>query len=625
MRFANPYLLNLLWALIPVFGIMVYGIRKRRKILSGYAGTGMLPSIIPGFDPGKRWIKAVLISMGFGFAIVALAGPQMGFKWEETTQKGVDIMIALDCSKSMLAQDIKPSRLERAKREIIDLLRMMKSDRAGLVAFSGTAILQCPLTLDHEAFNIFLKVLEPGFLPRGGTNLDAAIQACYNGFEKESDTEKAIIMITDGENTAGGVDDTVKEMAKQGIKIFTIGVGDLQGAPIPDETGGFKKDASGNIVLSQVDEKGLEKLSSMTGGIYVRSVAGDMDLDMIYTDKILGTMERRTLTSGKKKVWENRYQWALFPCLVLLLIEFLLPSKKKVSRLLALLFSVGMVSLALQSSPVYAQTVSSSVRQGIKAFDEQKYDQAKKHFIDAQLERPETASLYYNIGAAAYMNKEYDQARKNFIQALKTDDIKLKHDARYNLANTDYRMGNLDDAIKGYENILKDFPEDGKAKENLEFVKQKKKEQQHKSKADKKRDTDPDKKKDQDKNKGQKNKNQDKPHDPKKNRDKNQPDKKNKDQRDKNKADKDKDKGSTQETPPEQEQNQPREKQPDKDSAQPQEQQTQAAKATEQTAPSDKDQKGVDPHMEKMLNRLEDKPGRAMMPLVQDQHVEKDW
>ncbi|MBC2704619.1 VWA domain-containing protein [Desulfobacula sp.] len=590
MKFANPYLLNLLWGLIPVFGIMAYGIRKRKKILSGFAKADMVSLIVPGFDPRRRWIKAVLITIGFGFAIVALAGPQLGYKWEKTTQKGVDIMIALDCSKSMLAQDIKPNRLERAKREIIDLLHMMKSDRAGLVAFAGRAILQCPLTLDHEAFNIFLKVLEPGFLPVGGTNLNAAIKTCYDGFEEDSDTEKAIIIITDGESTSGNVEEAAKEMARQGIKIFSIGVGDLQGAPIPDENGGFKKDVSGNIILSKVDEEGLEKLAAMTDGTYVRSVAGDMDLDLIYKDKILGTMDRKTLTSGKKKVWENRYQWFLFPCLVLLLIEFILSSKKKLKGLVIFVFVFGAGFFVFQNGPAYAKTVSSSVKQGIQAFDEQKYEQAKKHFIDAQLENPENATLYYNIGAAAYMNKEYDQAKKNFIQAAKIEDIKLRHDAQYNLANTDYRMGKLDDAIKGYENILKEFPEDREAKENLEFVKQKKQEQQQeKSKSDKDKD-DKEKKEGQGKQEEQ---NQDK------NQDKKEPNK-----------------GSKQDKKQPEEQNQQKDKSEGTPS-QPQE--------NKNAAPEDKQPEQANQNMENMLNRLEDKPGKAMMPVLQKQHVEKDW
>jgi Ca-activated chloride channel family protein len=608
MKFANPYLLNLLWGLILMFGLMAYGILKRKKILFLFAKPDMLPLIVPGLDIKRRWIKSILTTLAFGFAIVALSGPQWGYRWEKTTQKGVDIMIALDCSKSMLAQDIKPNRLERAKREIIDLLRMMKSDRAGLVAFSGRAILQCPLTLDHEAFNIFLKVLEPGFLPVGGTNLNDAIKASYSGFEQESDTQKAMIIITDGESTAGDAEEIVKEMAKQGIKIFCIGVGDLRGAPIPDKMGGFKKDGAGNIILSKVDEKGLEKMASMTGGTYVRSVAGDMDLDLIYTSKIRGTMEAKTLTSGKQKIWENRYQWFLFPCLFLLLIEFFLSAKKKVNGLSILVLAIGLSIFAFPQESVHAKMISSSVKQGIKAFEEQNYEQAKTHFIDAQLANPENATLYYNIGAAAYMNEEYDQAKKNFMQAAKTKDIQLQHDAQYNLANTHYRMGNLDEAIKAYENIIEKFPQDTQAKENLEFTRQKKQEQQE-SKSDKNKDN-KENKEDQKKKQGQ---NPDK--DPGKDQDKN-PDK-NQDQKEQD-PDSGKDNQQTKEQP--QDKQGPENKQEDKPEKKPSQ-----AREDKPQSPEDKPSDQAKKAFENMLNRLEDKPGRAMMPVLQGQHVEKDW
>jgi len=600
MKFANPYLLNLLWVLIPVFGIMVYGMLKRKKILEAFAAQSMLPSIIPGFDPRRRWIKFSLIILASGFAIIALAKPQMGYRWEKTTQKGVDIMIALDCSRSMLAQDIAPSRLERAKREIIDLLRMMKSDRAGLVAFSGRAILQCPLTLDHEAFNVFLKVLKPGFLPVGGTNLDEAIKTSYTGFEKESDTKKAIIVITDGENTAGDVEETAKQMAKQGIKIFCIGVGDIQGAPIPDEDGGFKKDASGNIILSKVDQEGLEKLAEITGGTYVRSVAGDMDLDLIYKEKILGTMERKTLTSGKKKVWENRYQWFLFPCLILLLTEFILSSKKNGKRFSIFTIAFLICFFILPFEPAHAKMASSSVKQGIKAFNEQNYETAKKNFIDAQLENPENEKLYYNIGAAAYMNKEYDQAQRNFMQATRSTDIKLRHDAQYNLANTLFRLGKLEDAIKGYEKILKEFPEDNQAKENLEFVKQKKQEQdQQKSESDKNKD-DQDKKEEEDQDKNQdKQQNQDQA---------NNPDKQQSKEQKQNQQEQKKQEDNQQTPPPQPKENKPQQKQ-----------------ENQNAAPDNKQNEQEKQQLENMLNRLEDKPGQAMMPVLQEQSIEKDW
>ena len=610
MKFASPYLLNLLWGLIPVLGIMAYGILKRKKILARFAGTNMIASLVPGFDPQKRWIKTSLIIISFGFAIVALSVPQWGYRWEKTNQKGVDIMIALDCSKSMLAQDIKPNRLERAKREIIDLLRMMKSDRAGLVAFSGRAILQCPLTLDHEAFNIFLKVLEPGYLPMGGTNLDHAIKECYKGFEKESDTQKAIIIITDGESTSGDVEETAREMAKQGIKIFSIGVGSSQGAPIPDAKGGFKEDTSGNIILSKVDTKTLEKLAAMTGGTHVRSVAGDMDLDLIYKDKILGTMERKTLTSGKQKIWENRYQWFLFPCVVLLLIEFILSSKKRLRGLSIIVFAIGLSIFVFQKESVYAQSVTSSVNSGIKAFEELNYEQAKTHFIDAQLKDPENARLYYNIGVAAYMNNEFEQAKTNFMEAAKTKDIKLAHDARYNLANTYYRMEDFDEAIKEYEALLNNFPYDIQAKENLELARLKQEEQKHKeTQSDKNKDNkenkdnkdDKENKEDQDNKQGQ---------NPEKNQNNNE------DKKDNNK-DLDK-KGQK-------EQDKPKEKQGKGNKPQDKPEKTSSESREDKASPEDKAPEQAQKILENMLNRLEDKPGGAMMPVLEKQNVEKDW
>lgn len=578
MKFTHPYLLNLLWGLIPFFGIMAYGILERKKILSRFADAGMFSAIIPGADPNRRWIKAVLITLAASCLIVALCGPQWGYKWEKINEKGVDLMIALDCSKSMLAEDIKPDRLERAKREIVDLLRMMKSDRAGLVAFSGKAVLQCPLTLDHEAFYIFLKVLTPGFLPVGGTNISEALMTAYNGFEKESDTKKAVILITDGENTAGDAEETAKKMAKEGIKIFCIGVGDSEGAPIPDEKGGFKKDASGNIVLSRVDEKGLEKLAALTGGAYVRSVAGDMDLDLIYTDRIRGGMEGKTLASGRQKVWENRFQWFLFPGLILLLAEFALAPGK---RALRSFFPAMLVSLIISGLPleeVHAGMFSSNAGQGIKAYEAKQYEEAKKHFIDARLADPDDKRHDYNIGTAAYMNKEYKEALGHFSKAMDAGDVTLRHNARFNHAGTQYRLGNMDEAIKEYEEILKEFPDDLEAKENLEFVKQQKKEEEQKSKSD------PDKKeKDQDKE--------------------NKTDQENKDRQDPKKGDQEKP-----EAPP-----------PESGKENPQQE--------EKNAPGTPDgqQQQAKGNLDSLLNRLEDKPGSAMIPVLQENNIEKDW
>ncbi|MBF0412750.1 MAG: VWA domain-containing protein [Desulfamplus sp.] len=331
MKFSNPNMFYLIWFVVMLLGFLVYGIRKRARVVRRFIASPLINTMIPGYSKGRQWLKGGLLVLSILLLVISMTGPLAGFRWEEVKERGVDIMIVLDCSKSMLATDIKPTRLEQAKREIIDLLNMMHSDRAGLVAFAGTSILQCPLTLDYSGFSIFLNALNPDYLPMGGTDINGAIQTAINGFESGSDTQKAIIIITDGENTYGDPVAVAAEAAKNGIKIFCIGVGQADGAPIPDANGGFKKDDQGKIIMSKVDDEGLRKIAAVGNGMYVRSVAGDMDLDQIYTNEIQKNMEKKTLESGKKKVWENRFQWILFPAVMLLIAQMVVSESRKIN------------------------------------------------------------------------------------------------------------------------------------------------------------------------------------------------------------------------------------------------------------------------------------------------------
>ena len=651
MKFEHPYILFFLWGLLPLAGVMVYGIFRHKKILARYADAAMHGHILPGFSYGPKWVKTVLAILATGFAVVALASPLAGYRWEKTTQKGVDIMIALDCSRSMLAQDVSPTRLTRAKREIIDLTRLMHSDRAGLVAFSGAAVLQCPLTLDYNAFGIFLDALDPDYLPVGGTDLTAALETCYNGFDPSSTAGKAIILITDGEDTAGdeaALTQVVEKFAKEKIRIFAIGVGDPAGAPIPAKGGGFKKDSSGNIILSKVDETMLKKITAMTQGRYVRSVAGDMDLEQIYSGDILGTMERKELTQGRKKVWEKRFQWALLPCVLLLLAELLFPQGpgrkhgvKAGGSLICLVIAMGLMTPGIARAGLW----TSPVKEGMQAWDNKQYDQAKKHFIDAQLENPDDPRLYYNIGAAAYAAGDYDLAESNFAQALNAKDRDLKHNALYNLANTRYRKNHLDKAVEDYQSLLKEFPDDAQAKENLAFVKKKleeQKQQQQDQKNKDSKDKDQDKKeqkKDPDKqqNKDNPKKDQGDQNPGKQNQQNSQDQKGQQDQKDKSqKQNQGQDKQQEQKSPADQnEQNNPEkngqqsnEPQADKQQGnQAQDAQSQAAQAGK----AGKNQTGRNMQqaqskmLENRLNRLEDKPGMALMPITGAPNNDKDW
>lgn len=463
MRFAHIELLSVIWVLPVLLAVMVYGMKKRRRIMGAFARSRALAAIAPESPAGRRYLKMGLLTTAMLFIILALTGPQYGYQWQAVERRGIDIILALDCSRSMLAEDVRPTRLARAKREIYDLLARLEGDRIGLVAFAGTAFQQCPLTLDYEAFHLFLNSLTPDYLPVGGTDISRAIATCLDGFDPETATEKAIILITDGENTGSGDPLEAAEKAKTaGIKLFCVGVGNPQGAPVPDEQGGFTKDRAGQIVLSRLDETMLQQTAVLTGGTYVRSVAGDMDLDIIYAREIRGKMAAASVSGGRKKVWEDRYQWLLGIALLALVLEIFLPDRKKTAALLA----VGLLLMFAQ--PVRA----GSMQTGLDAYANGEYEKALKHFIEAQLDHPDSPGILYNIGNAYYKLGKFDAARDHYRQVLTSEDPKLRQRALYNLGNTEYRLQSLEPALENYEKALEIDPEDRQARENIDFVKE---------------------------------------------------------------------------------------------------------------------------------------------------------
>lgn len=472
MKFANIEYLYLIWVIPLLLAVFSYGARKRRRLLKKYATEHALRAISINVSVFRRKMKAGLIILAAGLIIFALTGPKIGYKWREVERKGIDIMIALDCSSSMLAEDLKPTRLDRAKREILDLLHMLQGDRVGLVAFAGTAFLQCPLTLDYETFYIFLDALTPEFLPTGGTNLAGAISTSLSGFSDKGTTEKAVILITDGENT--GPDnplDSARQAASKGVKLFCIGVGKGTGAPIPLKEGGFKKNNSGKIILTRLDQEMLKKIAAKTGGAYVRSTYGDMDLESIYKDRIRANLKLETLTSGRKKIWEDRYQWFVALAMIALMVELFLSSGRKRRVMMFLIL------LPLAAHPVEA----GHLKDGQVFYEKGEYEKALNRYIDAQLEHPEKAEILYNIGNTYYRLGNFQAAYDHFKQAVQSENVSLKQKSLYNLGNAGVRRGMLEDAVKNYSAALKIDPRDEQAKQNLEFVKrmieQRKKEQ----------------------------------------------------------------------------------------------------------------------------------------------------
>ncbi|MBT8342417.1 MAG: VWA domain-containing protein, partial [Desulfatitalea sp.] len=475
MKFANIEILFFLW-LLPLLTLLYwYGRRRRRGILAAFGEPSTLAALLPPGITGRRRLKAVLAWSALLLLVLAMAGPRYGFQWQEVQRHGVDLMIALDCSQSMLADDIQPTRLDRAKREIIDLLTMLGGDRAGLVAFSGTAFVQCPLTLDYSAFDLFLNVLAPGYLPLGGTNMAAAVQTALSAFDTQNPADKAIILITDGEHTGHGDPEAAARKAKAaGVKLFCIGVGSAEGVPVPAAEGGFKKDAAGQIVLTRLDEALLTRMAVATGGTYVRSVAGDMDLEVIYRDHIRGAMTGATMESDRKQVWADRYQWPLAMAILLLLAGHAVPTVRR--RLIGLLA----VSLLTPCAMAHA----GPLQQGYKAYEAGDFDAARQQFIEGQLEDPENPRVLYNLGNAYYKTGNFEAARDHFSQALSQADPALKADLLYNLGNTAFRLGDHQEAIKDYQAALALAPEDHQAQENLDFVKKLLEQQQQQQQQD---------------------------------------------------------------------------------------------------------------------------------------------
>lgn len=332
-RFAQPEYLNALY-LLPVFiAVYWYLVIQRNKSVKKFADEKLHKVLFPSFSFIKRHLKFGLILLALLFLITAMSNPQIGSRIQEVRQTGIDVIICLDVSNSMLAEDIKPNRLEKAKFQISNLIRKLRGDRIGLIVFSGSAYVQIPLTTDYSAANLFLSAVDVKSVPQQGTSIAAAINLATNSFNQKSETEKAIIIITDGEDHEGDIETAVTEAVKKGAKIFTIGLGSITGVPIPvydsrNNPAGFKTDREGNTVLTKLNESILQTVASSGNGEYYRGTNYDDNLDQIYEK--LSSLEKTEFGIKKVTDYEDRFYYFLIPALILLLVEFFITERKSV-------------------------------------------------------------------------------------------------------------------------------------------------------------------------------------------------------------------------------------------------------------------------------------------------------
>ncbi|HEX4955017.1 MAG TPA: VWA domain-containing protein [Thermoanaerobaculia bacterium] len=322
---AAPEALGWLWLVPAAAALYAWSARRRRRRLALFADSELGRRLVRGLSPRRRRIKVALVLAGLGATAFSLTQLQWGFEWQEVTQRGADLVVAVDLSESMLAEDsgaLTPlSRLEQARREVLDLLSRSPGDRVALVAFAGTASLECPLTRDHGAAAVFLDAFQPDLLPLPGSDLGAGLRVALGALTGSPGRARAILLISDGEDHEGAAQTAAAEAARAGVPIYALGVGGSAGAPLPRSDGSLRRDERGELVLSRLDERSLAALTAASGGLYQRAVPGDEDLDALLAHGLGRDGDDAKQGEERRRHYHHRYQWVLALAVTALAIE----------------------------------------------------------------------------------------------------------------------------------------------------------------------------------------------------------------------------------------------------------------------------------------------------------------
>lgn len=328
-RFAHIYYFYLL-AVIPVLaGLLVLFLLWKKRTLARYGDWNVIRRLIPDYSAGKTILKFFIITGVLASLVIAMAGPQTGSRLEKVRRKGIDLMICLDVSNSMMAQDIKPNRIERAKQSIVRLIDNLQGDRIGIIVFAGKAYTQLPITTDYAAAKMFTASINTSIVPTQGTSIAEAIEMAAGGFG-ESKHNKAIVVITDGEDHEGSVLEQAEAAVRNNITIYAIGMGLPEGAPIPVYNGniqtGYKKDREGQTIMSKLDETLLQRLASVGKGMYVRATTSETGLNKIFDD--ISKIEKSEIEEKQFSDYEDRFQYFVAIALILLIIDLFVFERK---------------------------------------------------------------------------------------------------------------------------------------------------------------------------------------------------------------------------------------------------------------------------------------------------------
>jgi Ca-activated chloride channel family protein len=520
MNFAHPRVLWVGLALLPLLALFFwYTWRKRQELIAIFVQNKALAQLALGVSVPRQKLRRVILFLGVAFLLLGMAGPRWGFTWEEAAQRGRDIIVAIDTSRSMLATDVQPDRLTRAKLAALDLLKLGKFDRFGLIAFAGTAFLQSPLTFDDEAFRQSVQILQPGIIPQGGTALSEAIKTARDAFGTDAEeNHKILILFTDGEDHEAGVKEAAERAAGEGVRIFTVGVGTAGGEllRVRDEQGNqvYVKDESGNVVKSRLDEELLREVATIGKGFYLPLQGGNA-MDVLYQRGLapLPTSERN---SKLMKQLKEQFYWPLGLGILLLVLELFIPEQKRAARKPSPAAEPKTVSAAAVAALLLFMLipqVHASAAKAQRQYNAHEYKSSLSEYQDLLAKKPDDPRLHYNAGAAAYQATKFDEAVKQFEAAAASPDLDLQQQSFYNLGNAEFRVGEADSnpqqrtaiweqAVQHYDAALKLHPQDKDAEFNRDLVKKKLEElkkQQQQEKKDKNQENNKDDKNKDDK------------------------------------------------------------------------------------------------------------------------------
>ncbi len=484
----NEYLLAL--AAIPILCLLYFLVlRWKKKTIKKIGDPRLVKEMIKNYSPQRFAIKFLLIVTAFASGAFALANLRTPRGSEKVSRNGIDVMIALDVSKSMLAQDIKPNRLERAKQAIGKLIDKLSNDRIGIVVFAGKAYLQMPLTGDHGAAKMYLSSATPDIVPTQGTVIGEALKMCEASFNTKEKKYKSVILISDGEDHDEAAAKVATQMANEGIIINTVGIGSPEGAPIIDAASNeTKKDNEGNTVITKLNEAELKTIADKGNGIY--QLYNNTDEVVAKLDAQLAGMDQRTVTEDSLVNYESFFQYFLLLSLLLLVVETVLSERTcaavgkskavKVAAFLVILFFTI-------PSNIFAQDEKAIIKKGNEAYQKNEFDKAAEQYQKVTAKTPANATAQYNLGNALYKNSKADDAVNAYTNAASSMTGKEdKSKAFYNKGVVLQNNKKLPECISAYKDALKLNPQDDDARQNLQKALQQLKEQQQKQQKDNK-------------------------------------------------------------------------------------------------------------------------------------------